>query len=51
VPPDLDALDTSRRRSLGVYLADPEGKAFLSRARLFTDQELAELEKAPAPPG
>jgi hypothetical protein len=32
-------------------LEGPEGKAFLARARLFTDEEVAALDQAPTRPG
>jgi uncharacterized protein (DUF779 family) len=43
-------IDVVPGRGGGFSLEAPEGMRFLTRSRLFTDDEVAELESAGAPP-
>lgn len=43
-------IDVVPGRGAGFSLESPEGLRFLTRSRLFTDAELAELAQAGAPP-
>ncbi|MBK8173731.1 MAG: DUF779 domain-containing protein [Rhodospirillales bacterium] len=42
-------IDVVPGRGSGFSLESPEGVRFLTRSRLFTDDELAELDRAPPP--
>ena len=44
-------IDLVDGRGGGFSLESPEGKRFLIRSRLFTDEELALLENSPVPTG
>lgn len=43
-------IDVVKGRGSGFSLEAPEGVRFLTRSRLFTDEEVAELEAAGPPP-
>jgi uncharacterized protein len=43
-------IDAVPGRGAGFSLESPEGMRFLTRSRVFTDAELAELERAGPPP-